>query len=205
MDNIPYGRRFPVSSAAGSFNYFESERLVLRELEERDIDDRYLSWFKDDKVTEFLEAKNLTRQSAIDHLRYGKETNTYFMYAIISKDGLKHIGNLKVGPIQWKHRLSDLVTVIGDRDYWGKGLATEVIKLGNRIAFDIHDLRKLSAGIYSENMASIKCYLKAGWVIEAFLQGHYMLNSKILDRVCVSCFNPKYFDSGDIKKLEWRY
>jgi RimJ/RimL family protein N-acetyltransferase len=190
---------------AGQMNYFESERLLLKELEEEHIDDRYLSWFRDEKVTKFLEAKNLTKQSVIDHFRYGKETNTYYMYAIISKDSSKHIGNLKVGPIEWKHRISDLVTVIGDRDYWGKGLATEAIKMGNRIAFDIHDLRKLSAGIYSDNVASIKCYLKAGWIVEAVFQGDFILNGKILDRVCVSCFNPKHFDFMNIKQLEFEW
>ena len=184
-------------------NYFESQRLLLRELVEQDIDDRYLSWFQDVKVTKFLEAKNLTKQQVIDHLRYGKDTNTYFMFAIISRESSIHIGNLKVGPIRWKHRVSDLVTVIGDRNYWGRGLATEAIKMGSRIAFEIHDMRKLSAGIYSDNLPSIKCYQKAGWIIEAILQGDFDLNEKILDRVCVGCFNPKYFNLNDIKKMKW--
>jgi len=186
-------------------NYYESERLLLKELEEEHIDERYLSWFQDDKVTEFLEARSLSRQSVIDYIRYGKESNTYYMYAIISKDRSKHIGNLKIGPIEWKNRISDLVTVIGDREHWGKGFATEAIKLGNRIAFKIHDLRKLSGGMYSDNIASIKCYLKAGWIIEAVLQGHYILNGIILDRVCVSCFNPEYFDLMKIRKLEFNW
>lgn len=186
-------------------NYFESERLLLQELEERHIDERYLSWFQDEEVTRFLEAKNLTRQEVIDHLRYGKDTNTYFMYAIISKESSMHIGNLKVGPIRWKHKVSDLVTVIGDRNYWGRGLATEAIKMGSRIAFEIHDMRKLSAGIYSENLASIKCYTKAGWIIEASLQGELMLNGRALDRICVSCFNPRYFNLNEIQKLELQH
>lgn len=184
-----------------TMNYFESERLLLQELEERHVDERYLSWFQDKNVTRFLEAKNLSKQQVIDHLRYGRDTNTYFMYAIISRESSMHIGNLKVGPIRWKHRVSDLVTVIGDRNYWGRGLATEAIKMGSRIAFDIHDMRKLSAGIYSENLASIKCYAKAGWIIEASLKGELMLNGRALDRICVSCFNPKYFNLNEIQKL----
>jgi RimJ/RimL family protein N-acetyltransferase len=124
------------------------------------------------------------------------------MFAIIFRENNKHIGNLKIGPIRWRHKVSDLVTVIGDRQYWGKGLATEAIRLGTRIAFDIYDMRKLSAGIYSDNFASIKCYQKAGWIVEAVLQGDFNLNGKILDRVCVSCFNPKHFDLSHIKKLE---
>ena len=86
------------------------------------------------------------------------------------------------------------MVVIGDKNYWGKGLATEAIKLANKIAFDKYKIRKLSGGMYSDNIASIKCYTKAGWIVEGTLKWHYILNEKVMHRVCVSCFNPNYFD-----------
>ena len=98
--------------------------------------------------------------------------------------------------------LSDLVTVIGDKNYWGMGLATEAIKLGIELAFSKHDIRKLSAGMYSDNVRSINAYIKAGFVIEAILRGQYLLNGKVLNRVCVACFNPKYFDLSKIIVIE---
>ncbi len=169
------------------------ERIFLRELQHRDVTERYLSWFKDDIVTQFLEAKNLTYDDVVNYMDHGRETKTYFMYAICMRDDDLHIGNLKVGTINRKHMISDLVVMIGDRDYWGKGLATEAILLGNKLAFEIYDIRKLTGGMYSNNIASIKCYKKAGWVEEARLRGHYILNNKVVDRVCISCFNPRYF------------
>jgi hypothetical protein len=47
--------------------------VFLRLLREDDIDDRYLSWFRDPLITRYLEAKNLTREEALEHLHYGQK------------------------------------------------------------------------------------------------------------------------------------
>lgn len=177
--------------------HIEGERIYLRPLVEKDITNRYLSWFRDPKVTRFLEARNLTHEEACAYLIEGWKTGSYYMFAICLRLDDFHIGNVKVGPIDWKHRICDLVTLIGDKDYWGQGLATEAIKLGSKLAFEAFQIRKLSGGIYSENIGSIRSYLKAGWMEEGRLRGHYILEGKIMDRVCVSCFNPEYFPEKD--------
>jgi len=170
--------------------------IYLRELKDEDVNLDYLNGFKDDSVLEFLEVngKNLSKQDVIDYKNHGLNTGTYFMYAICLIDNDKHIGNLKIGPITKKHGLSDLVTVIWDSNYWGKGLATESIKLGNHLAFTKHNIRKLTGGIAGQNIGSIKAYTKAGWIIEGKLLNHYLIDGKLQDRVVVSCFNPCYFN-----------
>ena len=94
---------------------------------------------------------------------------------------------------------SDLVALIGDRDYLGLGLAKEAIALGNVMAFEQHDIRKLYGGMFAAHIASIKAYTAAGWVIEGSLKGQYLVEGKPMDRVLVACFNPKYFpaETGD--------
>ena len=169
------------------------QRIYLRPLEYSDVNENYLSWFNDQNVTKFLESKNLTKQEVIDYIKQGIESKTYYMYAICLIENNKHIGNIKIGPINRKHMTSDLVTVIGDSNYWGKGIATESIKIGNKIAFEQYKIRKLSGGMYSDNVASLNSYLKAGWIEEGRLKGHYLINGKVNDRVCVSCFNPDFF------------
>lgn len=172
---------------------YEGPRILLRPLQPEDVDDNYLSWFNDSVVTEFLDARRITRQDAIDYMNAGRETRSYYMYAIVAKDSGMHIGNVKVGPIQWNHLISDLVTVIGRREYWGKGLATEAITVGNRLAFEEYGIRKLSGGIVDGNIGSVKAYTGAGWVIEARLKGHHLSAGEPRDRIVVSCFNPKFF------------
>jgi len=169
-------------------------KVFLRSLEEGDVNENYLSWFKDKEVTKFLrvDGDSLTLETVRDYIKHGSDTKSYFMYAICLKENNKHIGNLKIGPIDYKHAYSDLVTVIGDRTQWGKGLATEAVQLGIKLAFEKYNIRKLSAGIISGNIGSIKAYTNAGFRIEGTLKDQYVVNNEYQDRVMVGCFNPNY-------------
>jgi len=40
-----------------------------------------------------------------------------------------HIGNIKLGPIDFIHKVSDVSYFIGEKEYWGKGIATLIIKI----------------------------------------------------------------------------
>jgi len=168
-------------------------RIYLRALQPEDVSDEYISWFKNSVVTEFLDAKGITKQDAIDYIVKGRETRTHFMYGIFDTENDIHIGNVKIGPIMWEHLTSDLVTVIGNRDYWGKGIATDAIRTANKIAFEKYGIRKLSGGIAEGNVGSIKAYTRADWVIEARMRGHHLIKGEAQDRIVVSCFNPKFF------------
>lgn len=167
--------------------------IYLRELEAKDVSEEYISWFKDSVVTEFLDSKKITKQDAIDYMVNGRKTGLHIMYGIFDANTDAHIGNIKVGPIAKGHQTSDLVTVIGNRDYWGKGIATQAIRLGNKVAFEEHGIRKLSGGVADGNIGSVKAYTRAGWVEEARLEGHHLINGEVRDRILISCFNPKFF------------
>jgi [ribosomal protein S5]-alanine N-acetyltransferase len=171
-------------------------RLYIRELTHEDVTERYLEWFKNNDVTSFLEVdgKKLTKKDVTDYIDLGNTSGTYKMYAICLTENDQHIGNLKIGPINFKHRIADLVCVIGDQSYWGKGLATEAIRIGNETAFEKYDIRKLHGQIYADNVGSIKAYCKAGWIIEGVIKGRYLVNDQPMDQVLVSCNNPKYFN-----------
>lgn len=170
--------------------------LYLRPLVQEDFTDEYLAWFRDSEFTRFLDAKNISREDAIRHLEDGKEGNRWFIYAICETETGRHIGNVKIGPIVWRDRVSDLVTVIGARDAWGKGYGREAIRLAIDIAFSEHNLRKLSASIDSRNIGSIKAYTAAGFAIETSLKDQYMNledgKAVLSDKVFVACFNPNF-------------
>ena len=91
------------------------------------------------------------------------------------------------------HRISDLVVLIGDRRFHGKGLAVEAIRLGNGLGFREFGIRKLFGGMYETNQSSYKAYLRAGWVEEGRLKGQYLVAGQPIDRILVACFNPEFF------------
>jgi RimJ/RimL family protein N-acetyltransferase len=170
--------------------------IALRPLTVADFTERYLAWFRDPVVTRFLDARNITRQEAIDHLRQGGDGKQWRLYAICEAVRGRHIGNLKIGPIHWRYMISDLVTVIGERDAWGKGYGRAAIRRGIEIAFGEMNIRKLSASIDSLNFGSIKAYTAAGFHIETALKHQFMDLSQgrpvLSDKVYVACFNPNF-------------
>jgi RimJ/RimL family protein N-acetyltransferase len=171
-------------------------QVYLRPLTEDDFTETYVAWFRDPEVTRFLDARNISRADAIDHLRRGQVDNTWFLYAICLREDARHVGNLKIGPVHRRHLTSDMVTVIGDRSVWGRGCARQALKLGIDIAFKEMNLRKLSASIDSLNTRSIKAYTAAGFRIETALKDQFMDTTssppRLSDKVYVACFNPGY-------------
>jgi [ribosomal protein S5]-alanine N-acetyltransferase len=149
-----------------------SPAVTLRPLEESDIDARYVAWFRDPDVTRFLDARDISREDALEYLREGRRTGRYRQLAICA-DG-EHVGNVKIGPIQARHGVSDLVTVIGSRAHWGRGIASTAIRLAADIAFREIGLRKLSASIDSLNAGSLAAYTRAGFAVEGRLPRQFV-------------------------------
>ena len=116
------------------------------------------------------------------------------------KENNECIGTVQIGPINKIHKISDLVVLIGNTKYHGKGLAIEAIKIGNAIAFETHNLRLLYGGMHRDNIGSVKAYLRANWIIEGILRDHYIVNGESQDRILVACFNPSIFNETYHKK-----
>jgi len=177
----------------GRAMYFE---LNIRPLTIDDIDDEYCSWYaNDDGHLDYFtgSGRKFTKDVLIKDYRKGIETNHWHYFLVEDISRSVKIGNVKIGPIDKKNKTSDLVCLIGNRDYVGKELAHAIISKANKIAFEQFDIRRLHGGMYSTNLASIKAYKRAGWKIEAVLKGYYLHNGEAIDRVCVCCLNPKYF------------
>lgn len=181
-----------------------SERIFLQEIRIDDVDDRVMRWFEDEELMRYYSnSKNkITKESLIDSIELGKKTGNVFTYGVFDFITSMLIGTIKVGPINHVHKISDLVVLIGDREFLGKGLAVEAIKLGNELAFREFSIRKLFGGMYESNIPSIKAYTRAGWIIEGRLKGHYYVQGKHEDRILVGCYNPKFFSNEEIDEVK---
>lgn len=169
-------------------------KLILIPLDISDIDDEFTQWHQnDDGHLDYFTGsrRSFSRETLLEWVSEAKQRNTFF-YLIAEENG-DRIGTIKVGPVDTVNKTSDLVCLIGNRSYLGRGLAKEAIALGNKIAFEDLDIRRLQGGMYEDNVPSIKAYTRAGWVIEGRMKGYYWVDGKSVDRVCVACFNPKYF------------
>jgi len=110
-------------------------------------------------------------------------------FAIEDRQSGMHVGNIKLGPVDEKNRMGDIGLLIGNKNFWGKGIATESIQLLTSHAFVALKLNKITAGAYLENIASIRAFRKAGFMIEGIRHSHYQKNGKFLDGVLMATWN----------------
>lgn len=176
--------------------------ITLRKATIEDINEEYVSWYqnKDGHLDYFTgSGRVFDHQTLMGDFQKGEELSSWFYYLIIHNESNRAIGTLKIGPIDRKNKIADMVCLIGNRDYLGKGYSVEALKSGIKIAFEKYDIRRLQSGMLKANTPSIKAYTRAGWFIEATMKGFYWIDNKSVDRVCVACLNPKYFSDIESK------
>lgn len=165
--------------------FIEGERIYLREIRLSDANKNYRDWMNDPEINQYLESR-FERWSVGKLKQYisdiKRNPDNVFL-TIVSRDGNKHIGNIKIGPINRRHRYADVGVIIGEKSFWGKGIAAEAIKLVVDYAFNSLDLHKLTAGAYRCNSRSIKAFQKAGFSIEGVRKKHYLCNGDYVDGV----------------------
>jgi RimJ/RimL family protein N-acetyltransferase len=181
---------------------YPGKRIYIKRLSIDEIDDRYISWFSNKDLLKYYSGTKRVwdREYFINDIESGVKNKTHYIYGIYMNDTDLLIGNIKVGPIIQPHRITDFSILIGDDNFRGKGIAQEAFVIGNHITFEVHDLRKISSGMYSKNRSSFIALKKSGWVIEGVRLGHYLVDGEPMDQIQVSSFNPRYFSAEEIAK-----
>jgi len=166
------------------------DRIYLRKVELSDVDQKYVDWLNDPDVNQFLETRHETQtiDSVQKYVEKMVSLDDELFLAICLQDNHKHIGNIKLGPINPIHKFAEVSLFIGDKNQWGKGFATTSISILSNYAFSELSLHKIMAGCYSNNIGSIRAFGKAGFVIEGKLKSHYLFNASYLDRICLYRF-----------------
>jgi len=168
------------------------ERIYMRGVTELDVDGQYYNWMNDLGVLKFVEARFLenTKENLKETVAVWKDNPNIYFFAILLKENDRHIGNIKLGPIDQNHKFADIGIVIGEKDCWGEGYGKEALNLLTHFAFKELNLHKLTAGCYSNNVASAKLFQKSGFQLEGIRKSHYIFENKYVDAMLFGKINP---------------
>ena len=95
----------------------------------------------------------------------------------------KYIGNFQFSDIKSNHNRAEISYMIGDSNYWGKGIMTFVIKEAIKISTTKLNLNKLYAGLAHENHGSKRVLEKNGFLQEGVKKKHLFFNGKWYDQL----------------------
>lgn len=173
----------------------ETSRLILRHLHQGDTGHPYLGWMHNAEVVRYLEIRHAppqTEASLAAYITAANDAPDVLMFGICLQIDGRHIGNIKLGPIDRHHRRSDLGFLIGDRDCWGKGYASEAIKAVATFALRDLGLHKVTSGCYAPNVGSARALTKAGFSSEGVMRSHWLSDGEFVDGHLFALISPEF-------------
>lgn len=155
------------SPGAGTASGGVSLRLVTLE----DVTDRYVGWLEDAEVNAYLETRYApqTLESVHAFVVSMVESPHSYLFAIVENASDRHVGNVKIGPVNPRHLFADVSYFIGERAAWGKGYGTEAVRLVTQFGFERLGLHRCQAGLYESNVGSQRVLEKAGYTYDGRL------------------------------------
>ena len=158
-------------------------QLYLKLLTIKNANQNYVDWLNDYEVVKFTEQRFYKHKllSVKKFIKDKIKSKNEFLYGIFlyekEKKNLHHIGNIKLGPIDFIHKTGEISYFIGEKELWGKGYATlaikEIIKVAKKIG-----LKKLKAGLYEMNIGSKKVLEKNNFKLEGKMKSEIFYEGK---------------------------
>jgi len=159
------------------------KKIYIQLLNVHNLGNGYMDWMNNPLVTRHLESRwtSYDKESLEGYVRSMNNSPNDYLFGIFDIQESKHIGNIKIGSIHPVHRYAYLGLIIGDETYWGRGIASEAIKLAVNYSFKHLNLNKLVAGMYESNVVSVKTFQKNGFQRVGHYKKHVFSEGKYLD------------------------
>ena len=162
---------------------FKFEKFVLRKLKLTDKND-YIKNINDADVLKLMGGEYPYNPEKFDKLFTSKN---FISFAI-------EINNEVVGEVGLtilERKIQNHIGVIGywlAKRYWGDGIITKAIKCVCDYAFKEIKLKKITAEVFTENIASVRVLEKNNFICEGILKKHAFKNNKFYDIAYYSKF-----------------
>jgi len=176
-------------------NYiYETEEIKLRPFCKDDISSYYLSWFNDQEVTKYMSHGLFPyhEKQAIDFWEKSIE-NGDLIWSVFVKENDCHIGNIALQNFNWINRTAEFAGIIGNKNYWKKGIATQAIAILFDHGFSKLNLNRIWLGTAETNKGMRKVASKLGMKEEGRLRKHLFLEDKYIDVVHYGIMKDEWF------------
>lgn len=163
--------------------FLVGKNIYLREIEQADLNDNYQQWFNDEEVC-FLNSHHRFPNYRQDMESYYNEVikgRNNLILAIIAKDTDLHIGNVSLQNIDFLNQNAELAIILGNKNYWSKGIGKEACQLIISHGFNNLNLRRIYFGTSAENVGMQKIGEGFGFKKEGIARSAMFKNGKWQD------------------------
>ena len=165
--------------------FLPGKNIDLRPLTPADATGNYAQWFNDREVVHYMLNGSfpMSVKALAEFIDHSLTSKNDLILAISSKEGNRHIGNVGLHRIDWIRRSAEFGIVVGEKSYWGKGMATEATRMICDYGFTRLNLHRIWLGVHADHKAAIKSYENVGFTIEGKLRHDMFTDGKYADRL----------------------
>ena len=105
----------------------------------------------------------------------------FIVFTIYHKEAKQPIGRVGFSRIDWVSRNANIFALIGEPEYWGKGIAGEASRLVINYGFTELNFHKIFAGVFTPNKRSLRAAEKLGFEKEAIIKEEMYIDGQYHD------------------------
>ena len=150
-----------------------NKELILKKFKKIHVSKKHLKWLNDKDVRRYSTVrKKHTLNSQKDFLKKKLNDKSNIIFKIIYKK--MHIGILEISKINTFHKHCEINYLIGEKKLWNRKLGTKVVSYAVNYVKKNLKLKKILAGTFLNNKASIKVLLNNGFKKEGVIKNFYL-------------------------------
>jgi RimJ/RimL family protein N-acetyltransferase len=151
-----------------------------------------LRWMNDPAVIASLEMNlGITRRQEEAFFDRAEGPGDREIHWAIQDEGDRHVGFIGLNAIQWRHRSATGGLVLGESSSWGRGIATDAVRVRSRFVFETLGLHRLEG--HTINPAMRRVYEKAGYSHEGTFREAVWRDGSWRDADAYSLLDRDYF------------
>jgi len=159
----------------------------------------YFTWFQDQEVTKYnshglLPEKNKDYNAFFDEI---ENSDSLIVFAIIDIKTNTHIGNISLQSIDWINRSAEFAIVIGEKDFWGKGVASSAAEILFYHAFSKLNLNRIWSGTAATNLGMLGVFRKLNMCMEGVFREAVYLRGKYEDVHEYGILRKEYYENKE--------
>jgi len=174
---------------------YTGQKVRLREYRKEDVE-KALHYMNDSETKRFLSPGIPYLYTLEDERKWFENLSAakdIYNFAIETLADEKYIGGCGLNSIDWKNSVAAVGIFIGDKEYWGKGYGTDVMKVLIKFIFEQVNIHKIKLNVYSFNERAIKCYEKCGFKVEGVLRQEIFRDGRYYDEIIMGLLKEEFF------------
>ncbi len=176
----------------------QGKRVRLRSIERSDIP-RFVAWLNDPQVTRglllALPLSSVDEEKWFDSMQARPMEEHQLAIEVMTPGGWVHVGNCGFHNLDWRNRSGEVGLFIGEKQMWGQGYGSDVMRLLLRHGFNTLNLNRIYLHVFENNPGAIRSYEKVGFVHEGRLRQDVYKEGQYLDVLIMSVLRAEWQDS----------